>query len=277
MKNNSLIIALIIVLGIIVLALSVFLVFALSNTNITNSFNWSKTEYQNVIYNKTYENVFSNININSDAANIFIKNSTTSETKVIINGKEENLAISDQDTLDIKLSEQKIKWFIFNYKTARIEIYLPEDYSGEININNKYGDIEIEDFVNANITIKSAYGDTNVDRAKELNVESSAGDIKVNEVERITADNNLGDIKISLVKAYLDINADCGDIKIDEVNLTENSQIKDSLGSIKIRHTNDIRIDARTDLGDSKIYDNNYKSDIVLIIKNSCGDIKVNN
>ncbi len=51
MKNNSLIIALIIVLGIIVLVLSVFLVFALSNTNITNSFNWSKTEYQNVIYN----------------------------------------------------------------------------------------------------------------------------------------------------------------------------------------------------------------------------------
>ena len=48
------------------------------------------------------------------------------------------------------------------------------------------------------------------------------------------------------------------------------------MGDIKINSTNDIRIDAKVSLGEEKVNNSNYKSDIVLNLENSCGNIEVN-
>ena len=65
--------------------------------------------------------------------------------------------------------------------------------------------------------------------------------------------------------------------KIDSLNLKENSSIHNSYGDIKIGSTNEIYINAKTSLGDTKINNNYQKSDVTLTIDNSCGDIRVNN
>lgn len=46
---------------------------------------------------------------------------------------------------------------------------------------------------------------------------------------------------------------------------------------MKIGETNDIYIDAKTDLGEVKVNRNNRYSEITLEIENDCGDIKVEN
>ena len=72
------------------------------------------------------------------------------------------------------------------------------------------------------------------------------------------------------------IDADAGDVKINTLNITQNSNIEINAGDIKINQTNDIYIDAETDLGETKINNNNDKSEITLKIENNLGDIKVN-
>ena len=61
------------------------------------------------------------------------------------------------------------------------------------------------------------------------------------------------------------------------MTINKDSSIKNNLGSIKIGSTNEIYIEAKTDLGDVKVNNNYKKSDITLNLKNNCGDIKVNN
>ena len=107
-------------------------------------------------------------------------------------------------------------------------------------------------------------------------MKSSCGDIEIGTVNDAKVKNNYGDITIRNINNYMNIEADCGDIEIENVNINKNSYIKNSLGNIEIAHTNDIHIDAKTDLGDTSVNDN-YKADITLTIKNNCGDIEVNN
>ena len=66
-------------------------------------------------------------------------------------------------------------------------------------------------------------------------------------------------------------------IKIDKVQIAEDSYIKSDYGDVRIKETNDIYIDAKTDLGDVKINTNNRHSEITLKIEGDCGDIKVEN
>ena len=85
------------------------------------------------------------------------------------------------------------------------------------------------------------------------------------------------DTKIEVVLNKCEIINDCGDIKIQNLYIQEFSNINSSLGDIKIGNTNEIYVDAKTDLGDLKINTNNRYSETILKIKNSCGDIKIEN
>lgn len=276
MKNKGLIIFLIILLSISCIFLSLILYLGLSGKFPFNFGGFNNVSNE-LVYDKIYEETFDNININTSAAMIEIKNSRDELTTVKIYGDLELLKLDDDKILNINYKSKPCIGLCVNQSIAKIEIYLPNDYEGNIEIENKYGDILLDEFLNSNIKVSSSYGDTTIDGANILDAKSSAGDIEVGIVSKATIENNLGDIKIKKVLSYLDINADCGDIKIDEAIIDTDSYINNSLGDIKIKRTNDIRIDAKTSLGDTKVENNNYKSDIVLKITNSCGDIKVNN
>ena len=278
MKNKGLIIFLIILLFICCFLLGGILYLGLSNRDGINfNFGFSQRVSNELIFEKTYEDIFEKINITSGASNIEIKESNDDTSKILIYGDKDLLNINDQKSLNIEYKYKSCIGICFNNRISRIEIYLPEEFNDEIIINNKYGDISVDRFNNSKIDIDSSYGDVRIKGAYEAKVKTSAGDVKIDYVTKAIVDNNYGDIKITDVLSYLDINNDCGDIEINSVNLDTNSTINNNLGDIKIRKTNDIRIDASTSLGDEKVENNNYKSDIVLKITNSCGDIKVNN
>ena len=295
MKNRKWIITLIIILSIIMVALSLFFVDILQNDFKFKGIRIGIQSSNELILDKTYAEKFNNIVIDSSISEVFIKKSNTENIKAIIYGEKDYTDIETTlDTLNIKVNEKNCLGFCFNQKSAKIEIYLPEAFNGNINLKNDYGDISIAEFLNANIDIKedcgdvkilggniikvdNNYGDTQIEKANVSTINEDCGDVIISSVNEVTVKNNYGAIKIKSVNNYLYLENDCGDIELDNINLQKNSYIKDDYGNIKIGNTNELFIDAKTDLGKVKINHNYNKSDVTLKIENDCGDIKVNN
>lgn len=264
MKGKGIIMILIILLCIIVIGLIAFLCIAINGKN---NFKWKfniGNKSDEIIYDKTYEtDTINNIDVSSTAGDIKFEESTDGKIKVVVYGeKDGNLKVDYNDNnLKVDYPGQKNNsFFNFNFRTSEIIVYIPKSYDRNINIKLNYGDVRVLD-------LKSA----------SINIEEDCGDIKVGEVKDITIKNCYGDTEIESVLNKLDIESNCGDIRIKEVNLLEKSTIKNDYGDIRIGKTNDIYVDAKVDLGDTKINANNRYSDVVLKIEASCGDIKVEN
>ena len=293
MKNKKWIITLIILLSIIMVTLSIFFIDLLQSGFKFKNFRLQSSN--ELILDKTYEEEFNNIIIDATTSEIFIKQSDTENIKTIIYGEKDYIDIeTNLDTLNIKIKEKECIGFCFNQKSAKIEIYLPKEYNGKIDIKNDYSNISIEEFLNANIDIKedcgdvkilgsnivkvdNNYGNIEIGKSNVLTINEDCGDVIVSTTNEATIQNNYGDIIIKKVDNYLYLENDCGDIKINNINLKKNSYIKDDYGDIQIGNTNELFIDAKTDLGKIKINNNYNKSDVTLKIENDCGDIEVNN
>ena len=295
MKNKSFVIFLISLLSIISIGLIIFMINVINgNFHVSNILFSSKVSNQ-LIINETYDTIFEKITIDTSSSDIEIKNSNDQKIKVVVYGEKNQASIkTSNQELSISSKEQTCIGFCFNKEIAKIEVYLPENYSHLIDIKNNYGDIKIESFLNANInvdedcgdvsiiggnevTINNNYGDIKVEKSNILKIKAAAGDVKIGEVKDAIVENDYGNIEITYVSNYLDIKEDCGDVKIDQINLNKSSKISNNLGDIKIGSTNEIFIDAKTDLGDEKINNNYPKSDIKLTVENDCGDITINN
>ena len=251
----------------------------------------------NKVYNKTYEEKFENIIINANSAYIEVKKSEDLNFKLVIyDNDDKNLSIeNDKNRLLISVKTDNCKGFCFNRVVPKIELYIPENYNGNMSIDSKYGDIKIASFEKLNLSAKldsgdiiiaklneadinNHYGDIKIiDFANKLSIDADCGDIKINEVNSIKANNAYGDIKIEKINKDFNIKDNCGDIKLGTINIAEDSTIEDDLGDITINGTNDINIVAKTDLGNVKINKNNEDSFIKLTITNNMGDIKINN
>lgn len=295
MKNKGITIFLIILLSIISILLLIFMTNVISGNIKFSNFISRYNVSNELIIDETYNIDFNEININTDSSEVYIKESLDNEIKVVIYGDKEHTKVDTaKNKLSIISTSKKCIGFCFNTKVSKVEVYIPNDYNKLVIINNKYGDIEVGKFLNANIKIKedcgdvsvlggsivninNDYGDIILGTAKKAIINESAGDIEVKDVESIEAKNSYGDIEISKVNEYINITSECGDVEIDNLNLEKNSYIKNSLGDITINNTNKVYFDTKTNLGDTKINNNYNKSNITLKIENDCGDIEINN
>ena len=293
MKNKKRIITLIIVLTIILVIVSIF--FALLLKNDFKGFTLGVQTSNELIIDKTYEEEFNKIIIDATISEIDIKKSDTNSIKTKIYGEKDYIDVrTNLDTLNIKTSKKICIGICFSQKSAKIEIYLPKEYDGNIDIKNDYGDIFIDEFLNADIEaeedcgdvrilggnivkVDNNYGDIEIEESNITVINEDCGDVKISNVNDVTIKNSYGDIEIKSVNNYLHLENDCGNIKVDNINLKKDSYIKDDYGDIEIGNTNQVFIDAKTDLGKVNIKNNYNKSDITLKIENDCGDIEVNN
>ena len=246
MKNKTLIIVLITIFSIFALSLTGFLIVALRNgTNFNFAIGFSSKESDNLVLDKTYSNNFNDINVQSNAANVYVKGTNSSDIKVLIYSKSsENEKIETvNNSLNITSKVKTCKGFCFNQEISRIEIYIPTFYYGILNINSNYGDIKIGDFPNIELNIDTDAGDIEIGNAKEVKLDSSycdikvgtveesdiklsAGDLKIDRVNKIKVENNYGDINIKRINEFLDIKSNYGDVSLDDINLVTNSYIE---------------------------------------------------
>ncbi len=291
MKNKSLIIMLIGILSFVAIIL-VWFMFKVINNNY--SFKFSKEESNELIVDTNLEASISRVNINARNGNVYIKESANKDARIILYGNKDKTKYEIKDgVLTIKSEERGCFGICFNTLSAKIELYLPNDYEGNIEVNNNYGDIEIGKFNLANIKITADAGDVFVDAGKTIQIDNNFGDVKLNKAEKailkddcgdidvgtvldIKVKNSYGDITIDEILKRLEVEADCGDIEISDLSINENSTINNSLGDIKINKTNEIKIDAKTSLGDTTV-NNSFNSSVTLTVRNSCGDIEIKN
>lgn len=295
MKNKGLIITLISILSLIIIGLIVGLILLLNGSINFNHIVFNSKVVEELVYDEKYENKYENIKIESNAAQIIIKQSNDENIYAKVYGEKDRIKIDENtNTLKININTKKCNFLCFNYKIYKLELFIPANYDKQIEINNDYGDISITTFEFLNLTINEKSGDVDIETINNLNINNNYGDITISNVNKVDIDedcgdieiksvkeanieNNYGDIKIGNIDGFFNIKEDCGDIEIKNINLTKNSKIKNSYGDIKIGNTNEIFIDAETDLGDKDINNNYRKSEITLEIDNSCGDIEVNN
>lgn len=295
MKNRNIIIGLIVLISVICIALIVLMINMMNGKFQLNGFKFSHKVSNELVIDETYDVDFSDVSVTTNASDIYIKVATDNNVRVVIYGDKDNTKVeTSNNKLSIISKEKTCVGFCFNTTIAKIEVYLPKNYDKTINVVNNYGDISIDEFLQATIDIEedcgdvtvsggnlvsidNDYGDITLNKAKVANIKESAGDVKIGTVDDVTVENDYGDIEINSVNNYLRLINDCGDIKVDNIILNKNSTIKDDYGDIKIGSTNEVYINAKTDLGDVKITKNYQNSDIVLLIENDCGDIIVNN
>jgi len=295
MKNNKTSIFLIVLLSLTIIALIFFMITMIDKKHHSYfKLGFITKRIEELQLEETYKNTYDKINIVTDAADIEIKKSENEDIYLKIYSEKDHFKVLDNETeLNIEVTQKKCVGLCINDKISKVELYLPENYNKEINIDNKYGDIEIASFENINFDIKEDAGDIKIEKASIVNINNNYGDIKINEikngtikesagdveiqkVDSIDIKNNYGNTKINEINEYVKIDADAGDVKINTLNITKNSNIDINAGDIKINQTNDIYIDAETDLGETKINNNNDKAEITLKIESNVGDIKVN-
>lgn len=261
MKNKGLIITLIIVLIIIVIALINLLVLGINGK--FRFFKFFNMRSKNVIFDETYKvESVDDLEIISTAGNVELKESTDGEIRVIAYGEDANDLETTLDNNKLRVDYSKIskKFIGFNFYINDIIVYLPKEYSDNIKIDAQYGDIDICELENATI-----------------NVKEQCGDVKINKVKDVFIDNQYGDIEIDTVSNKCELNLSCGDVKINSLEIKEDSYITSSLGDVKILNAKNVYVDAKTKLGDTKISNNDRYAEATIKIENSCGDIKVQN
>ena len=264
MKNKGWIIAMIIFWIILIIFLIAFLSYViLNNTNIPIGI-YNTSNNSEIICNENYDLEFiNNIEILVSAGKLKIEENTDDKkVKVLVYGDQNRQIDVSVDNGKLKIDNTKSKRVVFSFNNHidEITVYLPRNYNKEINVKSDYENVDMIDLENATI-----------------NIEESCGDINLGKVKNLQIDSDYGSIDVDTVLNKLDIEIDCGDLKIKNIELKENSKIKNDLGDVKIGNTNDIYIDANVDLGEYKINKNNRYAESTLKIDVNCGDIKVEN
>ena len=189
----------------------------------------------------------------SDKDKILVEYYSNTDKDIEITNKENCITIEKDANYDVN------KFVFFNYK--KVVIYVPKTFIGEYELKVQSGDIKSEIDLSNNLA----------------NITTSSGDISLNIIGEANVTSSSGDIKINKISKKANITASSGDININTLDIKDSSSITASSGDIEIKNNqSNCYVEAETRSGDTKVNKSDRKSDIVLKIKTSSGDINVN-
>lgn len=264
--RKGLIIFLILLLVIIVGGLIAFLVLCLNgNINLKSVFiHWGGKKSENLIYEQNYNvDDIKLINVNQDAGDIIIENTEENNIKVEVYGENQNdveVSLNNNELYINYVGENNKVWF-FNFGSTYgdIKIYIPSSYSEKIKINNDAGEVIIKNLENA-----------------EADIDCDAGNVEIDRIKNAIIKCDAGNVEIDYILNKCNIKVDAGNLRINNVQLAEDSSIKASMGNVRIKNINDIHVEGHVSMGNCRINNNNTNSSIKLYIEASMGNIEVN-
>ena len=293
MMNKGLTITLIVLLSILLIGVVGVMIFLFKGNYDFSTFNIGFGESKTLVDEKEIINI-KNLNIEANRADVLVETkeeNTSIKVELYSDYVEEYEITENEEEIKVVLKDKKFSGF--NMKGSRVKIYVPTTYDKDIKVVNITGDIKIDKLSKSNLDLKLTTGDIIVKEANDIVVSLTTGDVEVGNVNKATITGTTGDIdvdnsnivKIKLttgditlgdVNNSLNLTSTTGDIKIDEANLGANSSIKSGTGDVKIRETSNCYVEAKTNVGDTRINNNDRKSDNVLTITSRVGDIRVN-
>ena len=291
--NKGLTITLIVLLSILLAGVVGVMIFLFKGDINFNNFIVAFGESKTLVDEKEITNI-KKLNIEANRADVIVEpkeENTFIKVELYSDHVEEYEITEKEDEIKVVLKDERFSGF--NVKGSRVKIYVPTTYDKDIKVVNKTGDIKIGELSLSNLNIQLTTGDITVKEANnviaslttgdvELNnvvkadITGTTGDIDVNNVNNVKVKLTTGDITLGEVNGSLNLTSTTGDIEIAKANLTANSSINSGTGDIEINKTTGCYIDAKTNIGDTRVNNNDRKSDIVLTITSRVGDIKVN-
>lgn len=260
MKNNGLIIVLIIILSLIALFLISIMTYLIINNGESKFFH-TVNKKSELIIDKKYE--IENISmIDFDLieldVNIFKSEDEFIYIKVYDNDSDKIKLNLLDDKLLLTEDERNGVFFFYFSINKRVDLYLPDEYKNKINLKTVSGDV----LINGNYENK-------------FMINTVSGDIEGNVIKEFDGKTVSGDIYLD--KCILeDVSTTSGDVELDFVSVNGTSSISTISGDVEINKITDAYVDTNTVSGEVSINNNDRKSDNVLRIKTTSGDIQVN-
>ena len=252
--------------------------------------------------NHEINQVFKNISIDSDIADIKLVSSENSTCSVECY-EYTNMSFSvevEDETLVIKMTDTR-KWYEYisiSFKTPKVTIYLPQNEYGNAFIKGSTGDIHLPKgmiFENINISlstgdvlcqssaqnkikISTTTGDIQAEGAdaNTMELSVSTGDIIASSVvckDTINVKVSTGDAKLRNIECGSVIsNGSTGDITLENVIANKSVNITRSTGDVKFDRSDADEIYVKTSTGD--VY-GSLLSDKNFITSTSTGSVKV--
>lgn len=241
------------------------------------SFNTSNLEVSShLAYEKVYDQEFQKISVDVSLGDIEVLPSSDDNVHVLIYSEDDLFKLEDTtSTLSVVFREEKGFHFSWSRKKDFVKIFVPQDSIMSFQFTSDCGDVIVDEFSNATFDVTANMGDISIDKATNIDIESDLGDVNIGEVRTLIATLSLGDLEVSSISEYLSIESDLGKISLDKVSLTKDSSITLSLGDLDINHLSNTYVDAKTDLGDIDILDNDREAPYTLTIKNDLGDVSI--
>lgn len=242
------------ILTIICVALAITMVFLIKN-------NWGNIKMNLIDSYEAEVDSVEKIDIKVGSADIEIKESSNDKISVeYYNSKDSDVKIKYQDKKIVLDDTGKSEFHFFSIVRKKVVVYVPKTYVGEFELKLGSGDTKSEvDLSNNRVRITAGSGSVKLEKSGDVDITTSSGDIKIGEV------NKKADISVS-----------SGSVVIDNLKIKEDSKITASSGDINIKNNEcNCYVETEVSSGDVKVNRSDRKSDIVLKIKTSSGDIKV--
>ena len=276
-KSKGKIVFLIVLLSFLILLFLGFMISVILGWIPFRGFNFTSYKVSNhLVYEEIYDTNFQKIKVDATLGNIEVLPSNDEKIHILIYSDSDLFQIEDtKSDLSITFTEEEGFHFFIPSTKDLVQIYVPATTNSLFTLISDCGDVTVDDFSTAKFEVTANMGDISIDKATNIDIESDLGDVNIGEVRTLIATLSLGDLEVSSISEYLSIESDLGKISLDKVSLTKDSSITLSLGDLDINHLSNTYVDAKTDLGDIDILDNDREAPYTLTIKNDLGDVSI--
>lgn len=180
---------------------------------------------------------------------------------------------SNDNAIRVEIYSEESKYDVSNGERLSIDVKNKTCHFFCFNVKKDRIVVYLPSSYENNIKLKNNYGDINVGSFNEakIDIEEDCGDVFIEEIQTAKIINSYGDIEVK--KAInLNIEEDCGNVDIDSV---VNAVIKNSFGDINIDSVNDGYVKIENNCGDIEIKSLNIIKDSSII--DDLGSIEIGN
>lgn len=215
--------------------------------------------------------------INFTSENIVISLTKDTKLKVV---ERSNVDLKDEEKfickkvgnrLEINQGERNSISYIFKIGSfnKKIEVFIPESYKENLEVNSSSGNIKINDSLNLN-SVKCTQNSGNFKcegalAANEVALKVSSGNISAKEILSKTYKINAssGNVRVGAILGSGDVVASSGNIEIEYKDIEEYSTVKANSGNVKLSVPKDLNFEFWGECGSGDIrssFDINYKN-----------------
>lgn len=239
------------------------------------SFHTYKVSSQ-LVYDKTYDVHFEEIRVNVDLGNIEVLPSDDEKVHVLIYSDSDLFQVEErQSTLSIVFEEEEGIHFMVPGTKDFVKIYVPQSVRSSFVLGCDFGNITVEEFLQAHFDIEVNMGDISIDKAEKVEIDTDMGDIYVGSVNDLQVIQDMGNLEVDDVSSQLFVESDMGNVSLKSISLKHDSKITVDVGDVEIDTVSNAYIAADVDLGKVDIDYNHRKAPYTLTIECDMGDISV--